>query len=114
MTKQSDWRTPSPWMRFFGILGAGFITVYGFVGVLHDDLEVSLSKSGRGVHLHGLLAWLCFTGMMMMSIGLVRFLGPLPGNGEFDFDERRHRFGPMFVIGLALYAASQAFVGLRS
>jgi hypothetical protein len=101
-------------MRFFGIMGAGFISVYGIIGLLRDDLEVSLSKSDPGVHLHGRLAWLCFAGMMMMSIGLVRFLGPAPGYGEFDFDERRHRFGPMFAIGLALYAASQAIAGLRS
>jgi hypothetical protein len=50
----------------------------------------------------------------MMSIGIVRFLGPTPGNGNFEFDERRRRFGPIVAIGLALYVASQAIAGLRS
>ncbi len=114
MTNESDWRVPSPWMRLLGIVGAAFLTVYGITGVLRDDLEVSLSKSGAGVHLHGRLAWLCFVGMAMMSLGLVRFLGSLPGNGEFNFDERRRRFGPVFALGLLLYVASQAIAGLRS
>jgi hypothetical protein len=52
--------------------------------------------------------------MMMMSIGLIRFLGPASGDGKFDFDERRRRFGPIFAVGLALYAASQAIADLRS
>ena len=114
MNNESDWRVPSAWMRFLGIMGSAFIAVYGTIGVLRDDLEVSLSKSGAGVHLHGGLAWLCFAGMMMMSIGIVRFLGTTPGNGNFEFDERRRRFGPIVAIGLALYVASQAIAGLRS
>ena len=114
MTYDSDWRVPSPWMRLLGIMAAAFIAVYGIVGVLRDDLEVSLSKSSAGVHLHGRLAWLCFAGMMLMSIGLIRFLGPAAGDGKFGFDERRRRFGPMFAVGLALYAASQAIADLRS
>ena len=48
----------------------------------------------------GGLAWLCFIGMMMMAVGMVRFLGPPFGDGNFDFDERRRRYGPMFVIGV--------------
>jgi hypothetical protein len=114
VTDESDWRVPSPWMRFLGIMGAAFIGVYGTIGVLRDDLNVSLSKSGAGVHLHGRLAWLCFAGMMMMSIGLIRFLGPASGDGKFDFDRRRRRFGPMVAVGLTLYAASQAIADLRS
>jgi hypothetical protein len=114
VTDESDWRVPSPWMRFLGIMGAAFIAVYGAIGVLRDDLNVALSKSGAGVHLHGRLAWLCFGGMMMMSIGLIRFLGPASGDCKFDFDERRRRFGPMVAVGLALYAASQAIADLRS
>jgi hypothetical protein len=101
-------------MRFLGIMAAAFIAVYGTVGVLRDDLQVSLTKSGAGVHLHGCLAWLCFAGMMMMSIGLVRFLGPVSGDGRFDFDARRRRFGPIFAVGLVLYAASQAIADLQS
>ena len=114
MTNEADWRVPSRWMRFLGILAAVFIAADGAIGALRDDLNVSLSKSSAGVHLHGRLAWLCFAGMMMMSIGLVRFLGPAPGTRKFDFDERRRRFGPIFVIGLALYAASQVMAGQRS
>jgi hypothetical protein len=114
VTDESDWRVPSPWMRFLGIMGAVFIAVYGTIGVLRDDLNVSLSKSGAGVHLHGRLAWLCFAGMMMMSIGLTRFLGPASGDGKFDFDRRRRRFGPMVAVGLTLYVASQAIADLRS
>jgi hypothetical protein len=71
-------------------------------------------KSGVGVHLHGFLAWLCFVGMMMMSVGVVRFLSPPFINGMFDFDERRRRFGPMFFIGVGLYVASQVIAGGRS
>jgi len=52
--------------------------------------------------------------MMMMSIGLIRFLGPASSDGKFDFDGRRRRFGPMVAVGLALYAASQAIADLRS
>jgi hypothetical protein len=98
-------------MRWVGIIAAAFIAIYGAIGVLRNDLKVSLSKSGPGVHLHGFLAWLCFTGMMMMSIGLIRFLSPPYDNGEFDFDERRRRFGPLVFIGLGLYVASQSFAG---
>jgi hypothetical protein len=110
---EADWRVPSAWMRFIGIMAAAFIAVYGTIGVLRNDLNVALAKSSAGVHLHGLLAWLCFAGMMMISIGLVRFLGPGPGNGKFDFDGRRRRFGPIVAVGLALYVAAQAIAGLR-
>ena len=112
MTEESDHRTPSAWMRVLGILGAAFLVVYGIVGVLRNDLHVSLSKSTSvGVHLHGPLAWACFAGMMLMSIGIVRFLAP--GDGEFDFAARRRRFGPIFVVGGALYVASQVIAGLH-
>jgi hypothetical protein len=80
--------------------------------VLHNDLKVAHAKSGPGVHLHGLLAWVCFAGMVMMSIGGIRFLAP--GDGKFDFSGRRRRFGPLIVVGLVLYLAAQAIAGLRS
>lgn len=113
MTDESDHKAPSAWMRALGILGAAFLVVYGVVGVLRGDLHVSLSKStSAGVHLHGPLAWACFAGMMLMSIGIVRLLGP--GHDEFDFATRRRRFGPTFVVGAALYLASQLIAGLRS
>ena len=52
MTGESDSRIPSAWMRALGILGAAFLVVYGIVGVLRNDLHVSLSKSSSaGVHL---------------------------------------------------------------
>jgi hypothetical protein len=111
---ESDWRVPSVGMRWFGIIAAAFMAIYGATGVLRNDLNVSLSKSGLGVHLHGFLAWLCFVGMMMMSVGVVRFLSPPFNNGMFDFDERRRRFGPMFFVGLCLYVASQVIAGGRS
>jgi hypothetical protein len=113
MTNESDHKAPSAWMRALGILGAAFLVVYGIVGLLRNDLHVSLSKSSSaGVHLHGPLAWACFVGMMLMSIGIVRFLAP--GDGEFDFAARRRRFGPIFVIGALFYVASQVIAGLRS
>jgi hypothetical protein len=111
---EPDWRVPSVGMRWFGIIAAAFTAIYGAIGVLRNDLNVSLSKSGLGVHLHGFLAWLCFVGMMMMSVGVVRFLSPPFDNGIFDFAERRRRFGPIFFIGLGLYFASQAIAGGRS
>lgn len=111
---ESDWRVPSVWMRMFGIIAAAFVAIYGAIGALRNDLNVSLSKSGLGVHLHGLLAWLCFVGMLMMSVGIVRFLGPPFDSGAFDFDERRRRFAPLLLIGLVLYIASQAIAGGRS
>ena len=111
---EPDWRVPSVGMRWFGIIAAAFTAIYGACGVLRNDLNVSLSKSGLGVHLHGFLAWLCFVGMMMMSVGVVRFLSPPFDNGMFDFDERRRRFGPMFFVGLGLYVASQVIAGGRS
>jgi len=103
-------------MRVLGILAAACMAIYGFIGVLRNDLKVSLSKSGPGVHLHGYLAWICFTGMMMMSMGVVRFLSPPYVDGRFAFDERRRRFGPIFFIGLVLYGASSQWPahGLRS
>jgi len=91
------------------------MVVYATIGVLRDDLHVSLSKSSSaGVHLHGPLAWLCFCGLVMTSIGMVRFLAPEFGDGEFDFSARRRRFGPTVVVGLVLYVASQVIAGLRS
>jgi hypothetical protein len=115
MTDESDHKTPSAWIRALGILGAAFLVVYGTTGLLRDDLHVSLSKSSSaGVHLHGPLAWACFAGMMMMSIGIVGLLAPELGDGEFDFSARRRRFSPIFVVGAALYVASQVIAGLRS
>jgi hypothetical protein len=111
---ESDWRIPSVGMRLFGIVSAAFMAIYGAIGVLRNNLNVSLSKSGAGVHLHGFLAWLCFVGMMMMAVTVVRFLGPPFDDGMFNFDERRRRFGPLFFIGLGLYVASQVIAGGRS
>jgi hypothetical protein len=114
MTEFDD-RVPSTWMRVLGILGAVFMIGYGAVGAWHDDLRVSLLKSSNpGVHLHGFLAWLCFLGMLLMSIGLARFLAPEPGKDEFDFDARRRRHGPMFFVGLAFFVAAQAIADWRS
>lgn len=114
MTDEPDGRTPSAWMRVLGIIAAGYLVVYGLIGVSRDDLKVSLSKSGSaGVHLHGALAWLCFAGLSTMSIGLVRFLAPESGDGKFDFAARRRRFGPIFAVGLAFYVASQLIAGPR-
>jgi hypothetical protein len=104
-----DWRVPSVWMRALGIGAGMFLVGYGIVGVSRNDLEVGLVKNSPGVHLHGALAWVCFAGMTLMSVGLVRFLACF-GEGRFDFDARRRRFGPMFVIGLVIYAAAQ-FIG---
>jgi hypothetical protein len=115
MTGESDGRIPSAWMRALGIFGAAFLVVYGILGVLRDDLHVSLSKSSSvGVHLHGPLAWLCFVGLVMMAIGMVRFLAPELGDGKFDFVARRRRFGPIFLVGLALFVAPQVIAGLRN
>jgi len=115
MNDGSDGRTPSGWMRALGMIGAVFMIGYGTRGLVRNDLHVSLSKSSDpGVHLHGALAWLCFAGMVTMAIGLWRLLAPEFGNGEFDFDARRRKFGPIFVIGLGLYVAAQAIAGLRS
>jgi hypothetical protein len=114
MTAESDGRVPSAWMRALGIVGAAYIVGYGTIGVLRNDLNVSLSKSSAGVHLHGSLAWLCFAGMIMMSSGLARFLAPDLAGGQFDFAARRRRFGPTFALGLAFYIASQVIAGLRS
>lgn len=111
----ADSRAPSVWMRVLGISGAGFMVLYGTLGVVRNDLRVSLSKSSSpGVHLHGFLAWLCFAGMMMMSIGLVRLLAPDAAESEFDFVARRHRFGPIFLIGLVLFVVAQLIAELRS
>jgi hypothetical protein len=112
MMDEYDDRVPSPLLRFLGIMAAAFLFLYGAVGVLHNDLKVTHSKSGPGVHLHGPLAWVCFAGMVMMSIGFVRFLAP--GDGKFDFSARRRRFGPLVLVGLVLYLAAQAIAGLRS
>jgi hypothetical protein len=111
---ESDPRVPKAWLRAIGIIGAAYLAVYAVLGVARDDLQVSLSKSGAGVHLHGGLAWMGFLGMMMMSIGMALFLAPRPGEGAFDFDSRRRRFGPIFAVGLVLYIAAQGFANLRS
>ena len=111
----ADDNVPSAWMRILGIIGAVFMVGYGTFGVWHNDLHVSLSKSGySGVHLHGFLAWLCFAGMLMMSIGLTRFLAPESSEVEFDFEARRRRHGPLFFVGLALFVAAQAIADWRS
>lgn len=113
MTDGSGVETPSALIRVVGIIGAVCLAVYGTIGVLRDDLHVSLSKSSSAaLHLHGLLAWLCFAGIIMMSIGMVGLLAPAFGDGEFAFAWRRRRFGPTFVVGLLLYVTTQVIVGL--
>ena len=112
MTDEYDGRFPSPLGRILGSVAAAFIVVYGAIGVLRNDLYASLSKSGGGVHLHGPLAWLCFGGMLMMSLGAVRILRS--GDGKLDFYERRSQQLPIFVIGVLLYAASQMIANWRS
>jgi hypothetical protein len=112
MTDEYDGSFPSPLVRILGSLAAAFIAVYGAIGVLRNDLYASLSKSGGGVHLHGPLAWLCFGGMLMMSLGAVRILRS--GDGKLDFCERRSQQGPIFAIGLVLYAASQMIANWRT
>jgi hypothetical protein len=112
MTDEYDGKFPSPLVRILGIVAAAFVSVYGAIGVLRNDLYASLSKSGGGVHLHGPLAWLCFGGMLMMSLAAVRILRS--GDGKLDFYERRRQQGPIFVIGLVLYAASQMIADWRS
>lgn len=115
MSDDSDGKAPSGWIRVIGIVGAAFVVLYGAKGVLHDDLHVSLSKSSSaGVHLHGALAWLCVAGLVMISIGVVGFLAPEFGDGEFNFAARRRRFGPIFALGAVFYVASQVIADLRS
>lgn len=106
MNDESDWRVPSVWMRVLGIIAAAFVVVYGIAGVWRNDLSVALAKSGPGIHLHGGLAWACLAGMTMMSAGSVCFLACF-GEDKFDFDARSRRFGPLFVVGLVIYAGSQ-------
>jgi hypothetical protein len=115
MNDDSEGKTPSGWMRVLGIVGAAFMVVYGIKGLLRNDLHVSLSKSSSaGVHLHGALAWLCFAGLMMISIGIVGLLAPEFGDGDFDFAARRRRFGPVFAVGAVFYVVSQVVADLRS
>jgi hypothetical protein len=104
MTDEYDGSFPSPLARVLGTVAATFIAVYGAIGVLRNDLYASLSKSGGGVHLHGPLAWLCFGGMLLMSLGAVRVLRS--SDRKLDFYERRNQQAPIFVIGLVLYAAA--------
>jgi hypothetical protein len=114
VTNESDGKAPSVWMRVLGVIGAVFLAGYGTRGVLRNDLDVSLSKTGSaGVHLHGPLAWTCFAGMLLMSGGMVGLLGPEFGNGDFDFGARRRRFAPIFLVGASFYAASQVIAGWR-
>jgi Na+-driven multidrug efflux pump len=115
MSNGSDGKTPSAWIRVVGIIGAVYLAIYGTIGVLRDNLNVGLSKSSSaGVSLHGPLAWLCFAGMITMSIGMIGLLAPDFGHGEFDFASRRRRFGPAFVVGLVFYVASQLIARLLS
>jgi hypothetical protein len=115
MADESDSGTPSRWMRVLGTIAAVFIFLYGAAGLLRNDLHVALSKSDHeGVHLHGVLAGLCFAGILMMSVGIIRLLGPAFGDGGFDFEARRRRFAPLFVLGLVLFVVSQAIAKLRS
>ena len=91
MTEDYNGRIPSRLMRFMGPLAAAFTAMYGVVGVLHDDLQFSLSKSAGGAHLNAPLAWTCYAGMIMMSIAIIRLLAAEPGDWEFDWSESRWR-----------------------
>jgi hypothetical protein len=115
MTDGSDGTAPSVLIRAVGAIGALCLVVYCAIGAWRGNLVVSLSKSGgNGVHLHGPLAWLCFAGSAMFSIGLIGLVAPEFGDGEYDIAVRRRRFGPILLIGLAFYVASQVIAGLRS
>ena len=106
MIVESDWKLPSILLRCVGIVAAACLALYGFIGVMRNELVITRFKPNVGVMvLHGALAWLCFTGMMMMAVGIFRLLGPPFGDGTFDFEERRHRFGWIVLIGVALFAA---------
>jgi hypothetical protein len=108
MIGESDSESPSVWIRVLGIIGAVYIVMYCAIGLQRDDLFVTLSKSGGdGVHLHGRLAWLCFAGAMLFSIGLVCLLAPELGDGAFDIGARRRRFGPIMVLGLVCFVAAK-------
>jgi hypothetical protein len=115
MSYRFDGNAPSSWMRGLGIVCAALIAGYGGVGVLRNDLHVSVGKSDHvGVHLHGALAWLCFAGMLMMSIAIFRVVAPESGDGKYDFYARRNRYGPMFVLGLVLFIAAQGIASVRA
>lgn len=109
MTDDIESSFPSPLLRALGTLAAGFIAVYGTIGVLRNDLRVSLGKSSQIVHLHGFLALLCYGGMIMMSVGAFRLLYPGSKDAKLDFFERRARHGLPMVLGLVIYAGAQLF-----
>jgi hypothetical protein len=103
---ESDWKLPSILLRCVGIAAAARLTLYGFIGVMRNELAITRFELNVGVMvIHGALAWLCFTGIMMMTVGIFRLLGPPFGDGTFDFEERRHRFGWIVLIGVGLFAA---------
>jgi Na+-driven multidrug efflux pump len=115
LTDGTDGKAPSVWIRAVGIIGAVYLVVYGAIGLWRDDLVVSLSKSsGNGVHLHGPLAWLCFAGFVMLSIGIAGLVAPEFGDGEYDIAARRRRFGPILLVGLGFYVGTTVIAGLRS
>jgi hypothetical protein len=115
MSFRFDRNSPSGWIRGLGYVCAAFISGYGAIGVLHNDLHVSIGKSDHvGVHLHGALAWLCFAGMLMMSIAVIRILAPESGDGDYDFYARRNRFGPMFLLGLVFFIVSQGIASSQA
>ena len=101
-------------LRLVGIVAAALIALYGFVGFMRNDLAVPpMSKHSTIalLHYHGGLAWLCFTGMTLLAVGIFRLLGPPFGDELFDFADRRHRFSWIVLIGLGLFCAPQGILG---
>jgi hypothetical protein len=115
MTRDEEGYAPSVWIRAAGGVGAAYILVYSAVGLWRNDLFVSLSKaSGDGVHLHRPLAWLWFAGAVLFSSGLFGLVAPQRGDGDYDIAARRRRFGPILLVGLALFIASQVIARVYS
>ena len=100
---------PGPAVRVLGVLAAGFLIVDGAIGVARNDLAAGLVRSGPIVHLHGFLAWICYGGLLMMSLGIVRLCFPAPGTEHLDFFERRARYGLPAVLGIMIYVGAQLF-----
>jgi hypothetical protein len=100
-------------LRLVGIMASVLIAIYGFIGVVRNDLAVpQMSRHSSVVlHFHGGLAWLCFTGMTILAIGIFRLLGRPFDDDILDFEDRRHRFGPIVLFGLGLFCAPQGMVG---
>ncbi len=97
----------SKWLRYFGILAAALLAGYGVIGALRNDLAVTFGKFDDVVHLHGILAWVACSGMIMIAVGIKRILGPLSGDPTSNLDERRHRYRPLAILGLVICALAR-------